>query len=117
LCKYEKGEFWKPEWEVVSKFKEILKNASRLNAKSHNFCFMSNKIPRPKEVFIAGDWDDWKQTKMPFDKIDKTWKISLKLKPGIYHYKYISDSEWVLTEREDVDIDINGTQNHIATID
>ncbi len=51
---------------------------------------------------ICGTWNNWKNpTKMNFDKIQKNWKITLKLKPGTYHYKYIADGEWTLTKDED----------------
>lgn len=41
---------------------------------------------------ISGSWNDWKHpAKMNFEKIQKNWKITLKLKPGTYIYKYIVD--------------------------
>lgn len=34
---------------------------------------------------------------MIFDKIQKNYKVSLKLEPGTYLYKYVADNEWALT--------------------
>jgi hypothetical protein len=96
----------------------VLKNASRLKLKSHTFKFESKKIPRPKEIFISGSWDEWKtQTKLIFDKIHKNYKVSLKLRPGSYLYKYIDDNEWILTDNEESEVDINNNINHIVTVE
>lgn len=67
---------------------------------------------------ICGSWDDWKsQTKLNFDKIQKNYRISFKLKPGWYQYKYVADNEWLLTENEEKEIDQNNNINHIVTIE
>lgn len=61
--------------------------------------YETEKIPRPKDVSIAGNWDDWKQQiKMKFDRSKKNWTISFKLKPGTYYYKYFVDNDWVLNK-------------------
>lgn len=54
---------------------------------------------------------------MNFDKIQKNWKVSLKLKPGTYHYKYIVDGEWTLTKDEENETDLNNIQNHIVVVE
>ncbi len=100
---FSKGEYWKKVWEVRKGFKEVLKGAQRLSVKVYSFCYETEKIPRPKDVLISGTWNDWKQpNKLNYDKIQKNWKITLKLKPGTYHYKYIVDGEWTLTKDEEI---------------
>jgi len=97
--RFNKGEYWKKTWEIKKGFKEVLKGAQRLEVKIHSFCYESDKIPRPKEIMICGTWNDWKHpNKLNFDKIQKNWKVTLKLKPGTYYYKYIADGEWTLTK-------------------
>jgi hypothetical protein len=67
VLKLEKGEFWRKDWEIKRGFKEVLKGASRLQVKTHLFCYETDKIPRPKEVMITGNWNDWKHpAKMNF---------------------------------------------------
>jgi hypothetical protein len=52
---------------------------------------------------VSGTWDNWRNpTKMNYERIHKNWKISLKLKPGTYYYKYIADGEWTLTKDEEI---------------
>ena len=80
-------------------YKQVLQSASRLKGKLHTFCYETKKIPRPKEIYVQGNWDNWQaKTKLNFEKIYKNYKVSIKLKPDIYHYKYIVDGEWVLNE-------------------
>lgn len=57
LFKFNKGEYWKEEWDHIEQFKAVLKDASRLKGKLHSFCFQTKTIPRPKEVFVCGSWD------------------------------------------------------------
>ena len=83
-------------------YKQVLQSTSRLKGKSHTFCYETKKIPRPKEVFVVGSWDDWvRQTKLNFSKIHKNYKVSIKLKPDTYYYKYFIEGEWVLNENEE----------------
>ena len=79
----------------------MLQSASRLKVKSHTFCYETKRIPRPKEVFVMGSWDNWSsKTKLMFSKIYKNYKGALKLKPGSYIYKYMVDNEWILSEND-----------------
>lgn len=95
-----------------------MKNAQRLKAKEHLFTYETSKIPRPTEVCVAGNWDDWKEpVKMKFDEATKKWTHRPKLKPGVYHYKFVVDNEWLLNSNEEVEIDINGNENHIVMIE
>ena len=67
---------------------------------------------------MTGNWDNWQaKTKLNFEKIYKNYKVSIKLKPDTYHYKYIVDGEWVLNENEEKEEDSQGIMNHRVTIE
>jgi hypothetical protein len=118
LFDYKSSEYWKPTWEVVRMFKQVLQSASRLKVKSHTFVYETKKIPRPKEVYVIGSWDDWaSKNQLVFSKIAKNYKISLKLKPDTYFYKYIVDGNYVLADHQDTaDEDQFGNINHKVVI-
>jgi hypothetical protein len=35
-------------------------NAKKLNGKEVKFVYETDRIPRPKDVSISGNWDEWK---------------------------------------------------------
>lgn len=51
--------------------------------------------PLAKKVELGGCFNGWKADKNPLKK-DATgnWKVSLKLKPGRYQYRYLVDGVW-----------------------
>lgn len=56
------------------------------------FCFYRREAQR---VFICGDFNDWHQTALPMTATDAGWwKCRLRLAPGSYRFKYLTDSEW-----------------------
>jgi len=51
--------------------------------------------PQAKKVFLGGGFNDWKPEKHPMKKDTKgNWKITLKLIPGRYEYRYLVDGVW-----------------------
>jgi len=51
--------------------------------------------PEAEQVYIAGAFNDWNTISMPMQKgEDGTWRITLKLSPGNYEYKYVVDGTW-----------------------
>lgn len=79
--------------------------------------YETDKIPRPTEVKIAGSWDDWsKSCKMVFDERRKNWSYRAKLTPGKYYFKYFVDNEWILSPKEEVEIDFSNHENHVVLI-
>lgn len=52
----------------------------------------------PKQVFLAGNFNDWKPSDPKFlmknDGGDGMWSITIKLAPGTYQYKYVADGQW-----------------------
>ena len=48
-----------------------------------------------KEIFIAGEFNDWKLVKKLEDKNgDGVYRCRLMLFPGVYQYKFVVDDMW-----------------------
>lgn len=51
--------------------------------------------PQARNVFIAGDFNQWNMFAHPLKQDNKgIWKILLPLVPGQYEYRFIVDGEW-----------------------
>ncbi|MCM8800833.1 MAG: AAA family ATPase [Candidatus Omnitrophica bacterium] len=52
--------------------------------------------PEANEVYLAGDFNNWKIDKdARMQQINGTWIKKLRLKAGIYHYRFVIDGRWV----------------------
>jgi 1,4-alpha-glucan branching enzyme len=52
--------------------------------------------PEAKEVFLAGEFNNWDTRSLPMKKDKKgVWKMKIKLPPGRYEYKFFADNVWV----------------------
>jgi len=55
-----------------------------------------------RNVFMAGSFNDWKMYdplfKMKWDSTAKCFLVNLKLKPGLYRFKFIVDGEWLVPD-------------------
>jgi len=51
--------------------------------------------PEAKEVYFAGDFNNWDTGAHPMKK-DKNgnWKVTLDLRPGRYEYRFFADGRW-----------------------
>ena len=50
---------------------------------------------RAREVFLAGDFNDWTPEKHPLKKNAKgVWEKTAMLFPGRYEYKFLVDGQW-----------------------
>ena len=48
-----------------------------------------------KEVLLAGDFTGWEKTPIKLRKGDRgTWRTTVLLAPGQYHYKFVVDGKW-----------------------
>ncbi len=52
-------------------------------------------FPDAQTVTIAGTFNEWTPAKDTLQKVPNGWAIELKLKPGVYMYKFIVDGEWM----------------------
>ncbi len=51
--------------------------------------------PKATKVFLAGKFNDWNTKSLPMKKNkDGYWKVTIKLPPGRYEYKYFIDGAW-----------------------
>ena len=63
--------------------------------KEQNFLIQA---PSAKEVYVVGDFNDWKIDRgSMLDRLeDGRWTKAIRLRPGVYRYKFVIDGEWVL---------------------
>jgi len=77
---------------LEKKMKEMIKE--RLTALSE-IAFTLTAAPEAKEVFIAGDFNNWQLNDSGrMEKQNGTWKRKVKLGPGMHHYRFIIDGKW-----------------------
>jgi chromosome partitioning protein len=52
--------------------------------------------PEAKEVYIAGDFNDWRvDDSSRMEQESGTWRKRLNLKTGRYHYRFVIDGNWI----------------------
>ncbi len=52
-------------------------------------------LPDAKEVFVAGQFNEWSLTKTRLEKgQDGIWRVTTKVKPGRYEYKFYADGQY-----------------------
>ncbi|MDP8322838.1 MAG: alpha-amylase family glycosyl hydrolase [Candidatus Stygibacter australis] len=68
-----------------------------------------------KNVFLAGDFNNWSPTATPLDEDNGIYTTILKLKVGKYGYKFVVDGTWVSDENAEEFVgDGYGGQNSIV---
>lgn len=71
--------------------------------------------PNAENVYLAGTFNDWSDSKHPLKKDRKgNWKKRLKLVAGKHEYKFIVDGEWTTDpENEESENNSLGSTNSI----
>jgi hypothetical protein len=68
------------------------------NATPDGVVFNYRPDSKPKQIFLAGNFNDWKPSNDKFlmkdDDGDGTYSITVKLVPGTYQYKFVIDGQW-----------------------
>jgi hypothetical protein len=68
------------------------------NLTSDGVVFNFKPDGKPTQIFLAGNFNDWKPSDPKFllkdDDGDGIWSITVKLPPGTYQYKYVADGQW-----------------------
>ncbi len=60
--------------------------------RAQNFAFTA---PGAMSVQLVGDFTQWQQNAINMQKDpDGVWRISVELKPGTYHYRFLVDGQW-----------------------
>lgn len=60
--------------------------------KERNHVFIWRHSGDAKEVCLAGDFNNW--TPAPLPIVNDEFRISLRLAPGRYEYKFLVDGQW-----------------------
>lgn len=53
--------------------------------------------PDADSVAVVGDFSDWEP--VPMERSDGTWRASIPVAPGLYHFGFRVDGEWVVPAR------------------
>lgn len=61
-----------------------------------NHVFELEGYRKAEEVYIAGSFNDWRESAHPFIKTKEGWQRTCYLKQGTHAYKLIVDGEWML---------------------
>ncbi len=65
-------------------------------ARSRRAVELSLWAPDAKEVFLAGEFNQWDTQSMPMKRgNDGNWKVKMNLPTGRYEYKFFLDNRWV----------------------
>lgn len=48
-----------------------------------------------KKVIVAGSFNKWNEHLFKMDKVEDGWELTLKIKPGVYEYRFIVDGHWM----------------------
>ncbi|MFH0936041.1 MAG: AAA family ATPase [Candidatus Omnitrophota bacterium] len=76
---------------LAKKMKQILRDKM---AKLNEVAFSIN-APDAKEVYLVGDFNDWKlDTTSRMEQNNGAWMKRLGLKPGKYRYRFVIDGKW-----------------------
>jgi 1,4-alpha-glucan branching enzyme len=75
--------------------------------------------PMASEVYIAGDFNEWSPTADLMEKgADGVWRITLRIKPGRYEYKFVVDGTYMEDPNNpDTVPDPYGGQNSVLTVE
>ncbi len=60
-----------------------------------NAHFKLNGYKNAKKVIVAGSFNKWDEHLFKMDKVDDGWELTLKIKPGVYQYRFIVDGQWM----------------------
>lgn len=74
------------------------KEAAGAQAPNPNERVFSLNMPNAKEVYLVGDFNNWKisnETKL-IRLSDGKWESKVTLSPGKYHYKFVADGQWLI---------------------
>jgi hypothetical protein len=61
----------------------------------YNYKFILNGDPGAKKVFVAGSFNDWRETELRMIRFQGDWVLPLYLREGTHAYKFIVDGSWI----------------------
>ena len=85
-----KGRVLSEKDEKLNTYEKVLITSKKANLKKYAFNYRSNKLPRPKNVYLVGSFfGDWEMKhRLNFDFFSQKWSINLHLPNGQYLYKF-----------------------------
>ncbi len=76
---------------ISSKMKEVVKEKAR----DFGFAVFTFRAPEAKSVYVAGDFNNWYvDESCRMKQNNDEWCANLRLKPGVYQYRFIVDGRW-----------------------
>ncbi|PQJ73938.1 hypothetical protein [Polaribacter gangjinensis] len=79
--------------------------------------FLLEDFQNAKEIFLAGDFNNWSKDSFKMVKTKNGWKYTTKLSYGKHHYKYIVDGIWKLDPKNPVkEYDFSGNINSVKMV-
>jgi chromosome partitioning protein len=86
---------------------------------NYNERTFSLKMPEAKDVYIVGEFNNWKignETKLS-KLADGTWQARLNLQPGKYRYKFVVDGQWILdSQNQEKEYNQYGTLDSVIKV-
>jgi hypothetical protein len=68
-------------------------------------------------VALAGSFNEWNQSQLLFAREGDGWVCRVDLDPGVYHYKFIVDGDWLLDpSNPDTAEDEAGNVNNVVEV-
>jgi 1,4-alpha-glucan branching enzyme len=61
-----------------------------------NYTFRLKGHSGAKQVFLAGDFNDWSPNAFLMRKDGEDWVFTVNLQPGKYRYKFVVDGKWII---------------------
>lgn len=61
-----------------------------------NYTFILKGYDKSGQVCLSGDVNNWNEPGYTMQHIGNEWRISMRLKPGKYRYKFVVDGNWIL---------------------
>ncbi len=61
-----------------------------------NYSFTLGGHESAKKVFVAGDFNQWRDKELPLIYEKGQWRLPIYLREGTYGYKFIVDDNWIL---------------------
>ena len=67
-------------------------STSNTGKRAQSFAFTA---PEAMSVQLVGDFTQWQQNALNMQKDSGgVWRVSVELKPGTYHYRFLVDGQW-----------------------
>lgn len=61
-----------------------------------NYTFSLKGFNNAKNIFLAGDFNNWNPYTLPMKHEDNIWSANVNLTPGKHLYKFIVDGKWII---------------------